>query len=271
MSPLPASPALNSLLRLLREGAPLVERVGALRRLLLEHPGTRQAWYLAGSRRRRPIPRCRRRRRCRRAPASRTGPATWRCASGWCATAGWLWTNCGVPRPGSARACGVPAWSMAWPSPSTCRPATKACCWWPAIRRRALRWTGSACSSHRCSPPPVASPALRRSSRPTRSRRCCSTARRRRWNSTRPSLPCLASGRARPGALTSRPTMGNWCAPAWGRRGPSARWRRSATDASCSGSSFPTAPRPGCWRAAATQPPACAASARRRGPAGCTG
>ncbi|MBW6185255.1 hypothetical protein KZ870_28085, partial [Pseudomonas aeruginosa] len=47
MSPLPASPALNSLLRLLREGAPLVERVGALRRLLLEHPGTRQAWYLA--------------------------------------------------------------------------------------------------------------------------------------------------------------------------------------------------------------------------------
>ncbi|MBF3031540.1 hypothetical protein HKT54_29920, partial [Pseudomonas aeruginosa] len=41
MSPLPASPALNSLLRLLREGAPLVERVGALRRLLLEHPGTR--------------------------------------------------------------------------------------------------------------------------------------------------------------------------------------------------------------------------------------
>ncbi|KQJ52401.1 hypothetical protein AN280_25570, partial [Pseudomonas aeruginosa] len=51
-------------------------------------PGT---W--PGSRRRRPIPRCRRRRRCRRAPASRTGPATWRCASGWCATAGWLWTN----------------------------------------------------------------------------------------------------------------------------------------------------------------------------------
>lgn len=47
MSPLPASPALNSLLRLLREGAPLVERVGALRRLLLEHPGTRQAWYLS--------------------------------------------------------------------------------------------------------------------------------------------------------------------------------------------------------------------------------
>ncbi|KAB0734217.1 PAS domain S-box protein, partial [Pseudomonas aeruginosa] len=47
MSPLPASPALNSLLRLLREGAPLAERVGALRRLLLEHPGTRQAWYLA--------------------------------------------------------------------------------------------------------------------------------------------------------------------------------------------------------------------------------
>ncbi|WP_374987901.1 hypothetical protein, partial [Pseudomonas aeruginosa] len=43
MSPLPASPALNSLLRLLREGAPLVERVGALRRLLLEHPGTRPA------------------------------------------------------------------------------------------------------------------------------------------------------------------------------------------------------------------------------------
>ncbi|MGC3675624.1 PAS domain-containing sensor histidine kinase, partial [Pseudomonas aeruginosa] len=41
------SPALNSLLRLLREGAPLVERVGARRRLLLEHPGTRQAWYLA--------------------------------------------------------------------------------------------------------------------------------------------------------------------------------------------------------------------------------
>lgn len=46
MSPLPASPALNSLLRLLREGAPLVERVGALRRLLLEHPGTRQALSL---------------------------------------------------------------------------------------------------------------------------------------------------------------------------------------------------------------------------------
>ncbi len=117
------------------------------------------------------------------APVRQTSRSSLRRASGWCATAGWLWTNCGVPRPGSARACGVPAWSMAWPSPSTCRPATKACCWWPAIRRRALRWTGSACSSHRCSPPPVASPALRRSSRPTRSRRCCSTARRRRWNS----------------------------------------------------------------------------------------
>ena len=191
MSPLPASPALNSLLRLLRAAgragrcaAPLAARTSGRARPGT-WPGSREATYT-------PVP---------PSPALPPGAGEPNRASDLALrerlvrdgrlaldelrrSASWLGAR--------LRRAGV---GMAWP-PSTCRPATKACCWWPAIRRRALRWTGSACSSHRCSPPPVASPALRRSSRPTRNRRCCSTARRRRWNSTRPSLPCLASGRA---------------------------------------------------------------------------
>ena len=263
MSPLPASPAPQ------QPSAPAARarrwssgsvRCAACRSNIRARarPGT---W--PGSRRR-SYTQCRRRRRCRRAPASRTGPATWRCASAWRATAGWRWTNCGAA-PGSARACGVPA-GMASPRP--CRPATKACCWWPAIRRRAPRWTGSR-------------PAPR------------TVARRRPWRHPRraflaadpqpalldgeaqavefnqASLPCLASGRARPGALTSRPTMGNWRAPAWAGAALG-EWRRSATDASCSGSSFPDSAEARVLARCQTPPPACAASARRR-PAGCTG
>lgn len=164
---------------------------------------------------------------CRQRRRAELGPADLEAASGWVRRPAGFGRNSGVP----------PVWRALWragvsmvtrPSSSIIRQAGDEGSAGPAIRRaERCGWTGQphCCSLAAC----VASPALRRD--PRSSWRCCSMARRRQ-NSNQVFPPCEHERAARglPRALPPWPTR---IAPAWGRRGPSARGaRRGATERS---------------------------------------
>ncbi len=211
---------LNTLVRLVREQAPVALQTDALQRLCLERDGVERALYVEWQPRSQSFEAL--------AGASRLPPGSGdplqandlALLGGLASLHACLSENSSMCRAGSAAACDAPAGARGWRWCCRCETRCRGCCWWKAPGRTPS--TGSAglvnCSA-KCLPSLIRRAALRRYSAPIHNRRWCWTRQTCWWTATRPCVSCSRICPAASPATCYPATTRNCCAPAWNREG----------------------------------------------------